>query len=150
MYITIVTCGCLTTYLNHHKSSFMKKYLFSFLAIALVIIGSAFIKRTTVTKKTEPAPNACIFFQFIGTATSESSVENPANWLEVSDITTGCDNVNHRACRICVKETAVQGTAPNRTLKPTAIINAAFTGPGGTWYVVAGPTGDVQQARNRS
>lgn len=142
------------------KTSIMKKVLFGILAI-VAVAATAFMKKSEApsAKKQQAAPSVkaeepeqtCVWFTFSGTPFNQASVENPANWLENSNAPNLCDNVNRKACAACVKLTAIQGTAPNRTLKPTANLDAGFYMPGGgSWYIVPSGTSDVPMAKNRS
>lgn len=130
----------------------MKKYLFGLLAIALVIAASAFMKKdsTTLVKKAEKAPNACVWFQFTGDATNITSVKNKNNWIETSNQNALCNNVNVRVCAICVKTTNVSGTAPNRQIVSFNNIYFNFTGPGGTYYAFMPGPSDLEAFRNRN
>jgi hypothetical protein len=107
----------------------MKKYLFGLTAIVLAVVAVAF----TTPKK---SMRADVFFRYTGSTFTESAVENPANYVEVADLSS-CDGVDEKACRIKVDASDVQGTAPNRTLKSGTVIVAAPFGsaPNITYYV---------------
>ena len=122
----------------------MKRNLFGLLAIVVAIGAVAF----TTPKKTVFAD---VFFAYSGPNFSETEVEKPANWIEVSNLgdvglPPACSNNDVRACRIKVSDLKTQGTAPNRTLVGTTSIIAA--GSASTFYVTL--AGDVLQKRNKN
>lgn len=120
----------------------MRKYLFGLLAVAFALTAVAFTK----PDKTDLAT---VFFQYVGPATyAEGEIENNANWQEVSNITSGCNNIDCKACRISVNDTETVGTAPNRVLNSTAVINAQLCAAHGTYFVIV--AGSVLQKRNKS
>lgn len=119
----------------------MKKKLVSGLAISFIVAIAIF----TITAKSKKTIRAAIYFQYVGVLYTENSVENPANWVEVQDLTSGCNNINRRACRIQVSDNDTDGFSPNRTLKAGfTIVTSTF---GGQAYVLN--AGDVIQARNK-
>lgn len=125
----------------------MKKNLFGLLAVVVAVGAVAF----TTPKNTRFAN---VFFQYIppsGTVYTEIAVENEANWVEVSDLTTGCNNFDRKACRIAVDDTKTSGTAPNRTINPssTVAIEATLYAPDNTYFVDLTKSTDVLQKRNK-
>lgn len=117
----------------------MKKNLFGMLAIVCAIGFVAF----TTPKSTF----SDVFFQYNSASFAEVDVENPANWIEVTDLTTGCDNVNNKACRLKVDHTNTDGTAPSRTLKSSVSINSVLYSPESSRFITSG--GAILQVRNK-
>lgn len=139
----------------------MKKYLLGSTVIALAVCTTSFAqtvetnlseaKKVSSINKDEAAPNACVWFQFIGSAGDWSSVQNKNNWLEyTSDPSSLCNNVNVKVCAICVKTSNVTGTAPNRTIVSMSNIYFNYTGPGGYYYAFMPGPSDLDAFRNRN
>jgi hypothetical protein len=105
----------------------MKKNLFSLVAVAISLIAFSF----TLPKK---APMTTFNFRFIGNASSESDVENEANWFNFTTEPT-CDGVNHEVCEILgIPEafTELVGNPAVRKMKSTVDIQSFIAAGLGT------------------
>lgn len=119
----------------------MSRYILSFFAIVIAISLAAFTKPESPAK---PLTDYYFAFDIANHAPTQTNVQTPAYWLQVSDL-TGCDNQDQRACKIEVPESTTNSGTP-RTLKSTTMINAAQFGTSGAYYVVTG--GSVSQKSN--
>ena len=119
----------------------MSRYILSFFAIVIAISLAAFTKADTAKK---PLTDFYFEFDIVNHTPTEANVENPANWLQVSDL-SGCDNIDQMACKIRVPETTTNSGTP-RTLKASTVINADEYQSTGAYYVTTG--GSVLQKSN--
>lgn len=119
----------------------MSRYISGLFAIVIAIGLAAFTKPESPAS---PLTNYYFAFDIANHAPNQANVQNPAYWLQVSDL-TGCDNQNQEACRIQVPESTTNSGTP-RTLKSTTMINTAQYLSTGVYYVVTG--GSVSQEAN--
>jgi len=108
----------------------------------VIAISLAAFTKPDMAKK----PLTDFYFQFdiANHAPTETNVEDPANWLQVSDL-SGCGDINQMACKIKVPESTTNAGTP-RTLKSSTVINTQEFSTGVN-YVVTG--GSVLQKSNR-
>lgn len=120
----------------------MKKYLLGILAVVVAVGTFAFTK----PPKNEKKFTDFIFqFDLANFPATQPNVQDPANWLLVSD-TSGCTPLlQQKACKIRVAESDTEGTP--RHLKSTADIDASQFGATGVYFVSGGAS--VLQAVNR-
>jgi hypothetical protein len=119
----------------------MSRYISGLFAIIIAVGLAAF------TKPVSPKAAFTDYnfaFDIANHAPTQTNVQNPAFWLQVSDL-TGCDNMDQRACKIQVPESTTNPGTP-RTLKSTTMINTAQFGTSGVYYVTSG--GSVLQKVN--
>jgi hypothetical protein len=125
----------------------MKKYFFGLTAILFAVVAVSFTTKNNASRED-------VFFSYTAPSGSytQANVENPANYVEVSDLTTGCDNQSELACRIKVTNLSViQGTAPSRTLISSGVNKALIiAGQFATNKYFVTSAGDVATARNKS
>jgi hypothetical protein len=90
----------------------MKKYLFSFLAIAVAVASVAFTTSDNSRVTTD------VYFEYNSSNFDDDDVELPANWIEsASDFETGCSPAEIRPCKIKVDVLDTdQGTPGSRQL----------------------------------
>jgi hypothetical protein len=115
----------------------MKKYLFSFLALALAIASVAFTTKDNARDS--------YFFEFVGTEYTEVQVEDFTKW-ELVDDAGSCNDLPFLACRIEVADTDTEVILGVRQLKSTAVIEASTSMSGA--YVSGGAA--VIDAINRN
>lgn len=118
----------------------MKKYLFATLTFISVSIW-------TVFNNPKSSQLVDVEFVYVGSTYTEADVTDVNNWIEASGGPT-CNGVNHRACKIRVAVTFTIGSAPNRSISPTAVVNLAYYPPCNSWYVISG--GDIISFINKS
>jgi hypothetical protein len=119
----------------------MSRYILSFFAIVIAISLAAFTKPDTVKK---PLTDFYFEFDIANHTPTQANVEDPSNWLQVSDL-SGCGNIDQMACKIKVPESTTNAGSP-RTLKPSTVINADEYQSTGVYYVATG--GSVLQRSN--
>jgi hypothetical protein len=119
----------------------MSRYISGLFAIVIAVGLAAFTKPESPAK---PLTDYYFAFDIANHTPTQTNVQNPAYWLQVSDL-TGCDNQNQRACKIQVPESTTNSGTP-RTLKSTTMINTAQYLSTGAYYVV--PGGSVSNEAN--
>jgi hypothetical protein len=116
----------------------MKRFVVGSCAVVVAVLLVAF----TTPKK---AKYENYYFEYTLSTFTEAQVENPANWVQVSDLGL-CNNVNSKACRILVGPASVIWNGLKWVLKNTCTI-ISIQGPNFHFHVQLG--GCVLDKKNK-
>jgi hypothetical protein len=129
-------------YFKNLKTYIMSRYILSFFAVIIAISLAAF---TAPNRNTDPVTDYYFAFDIANHTPTQTNVEDPANWLQVSDL-SGCNNKDQVACKIRVAESSTNSGSP-RTLKPSTVIMSDEYQSTGNYFVT--PGGSVLEKSNR-